>query len=211
MSGLPAERLWDEPGRYPGRRWLGRRMKGWCNPVERDCSGPRGLSASIDPFQLHRHAQRLTIAFSGREAFVPRSVEIRSKSSLRRQGWRQAKSKRPVTGSRLGSAQISPSALPPARCSVICEHYSVRLPATTFIACAAKFEGMFGSMLASGNVQPMACSCPTLRVTPETPTYTLHEVQRPSGAHGIGQQQALSAYVQQTRADRLPCTCQCHA
>ena len=173
-------------------------------------AGPRGLSASIDPFQLHQHAQRLTMAFSGREAFVPRSMKIKLKFSVQRQRWRHAKNERP-TGPRLGSAHISPSASPPARCSVICEHYSVRLPATTFIACAAKFEGMFGSMFASGSVQPMACSCPILRVTSETPTYTLHEVQRPSGAHSIGQQQVLPAYVQRTRAGHLPCTCHCHA
>ena len=57
----------------------------------------------------------------------------------------------------------------------------------------------------------MAFRRPFFRVASKTPIYTSHEVQRPNNAQGLGQLQALSAYVQRARVDRLPCTpCHCH-
>lgn len=68
-------------------------------------------------------------------------------------------------------------------------------------------EGRSGRFLATGSMQPMALWRPPFRVAPETPNHTSHEVQRPSNAQGLGQQQVLSSYVQRTLVDRLPCTC----
>lgn len=56
----------------------------------------------------------------------------------------------------------------------------------------------------------MAFWRPGVCVPSETPVYASHEVQRPSNAQGLGQQQALSVHVQRGCFGRLPCAGYCY-
>lgn len=51
---------------------------------------------------------------------------------------------------------------------------------------------------------------PSFRVPSKTPDYTSHEVQRLGNARTLGQQEALSAYMQWPRVDFVSCTRRCH-